>query len=256
MISRIRNRLGPAGFVVAIVALVAALAGGAYAASGALTGKQKKEVEKIAKKFAGKPGANGAQGGAGPKGDAGPVGPKGDAGAKGDVGSQGPQGLPGPKGDKGDPGEPGILHPGETLAPGATETGSWNFVYDGASRYVAISFPIPLSPEAAKAVSLHRFSIGRTGNGVGVGTECKGTTANPQAQPGALCVYTSNFETNIEGGGAPIGFFKFSSIKDEEEADFTNDGVSTAGVLLKFEQEELEAGQRSSGTFAVTAPLE
>ncbi|MBA3867401.1 MAG: hypothetical protein H0X42_13840 [Solirubrobacterales bacterium] len=49
-ISRIHQKLGTAGFIISIVALVAALGGGAYAASGGLSGKQKKEVEKIAKK--------------------------------------------------------------------------------------------------------------------------------------------------------------------------------------------------------------
>ena len=71
MFSRMHNKLGTAGLLVAIVALVFAMVGGAYAAKGALTGKQKKEVEKIAKKYAGKPGAQG------PQGAAGLVGPKG-----------------------------------------------------------------------------------------------------------------------------------------------------------------------------------
>ncbi|MCW2987260.1 MAG: hypothetical protein JWM24_198, partial [Solirubrobacterales bacterium] len=51
---RLREPFGKAGLTVGVIALVMALVGGAYAA-GALTGKQKKEVEKIAKKFAGKP---------------------------------------------------------------------------------------------------------------------------------------------------------------------------------------------------------
>ncbi|HVW46168.1 MAG TPA: hypothetical protein VHA76_03880 [Solirubrobacterales bacterium] len=84
--------------MLAFVALVAALGGGAYAAKGGLTGPQKKAVEKIAKKDAGKPGAAGAQG---PKGDPGPQGPKGDRGP------QGPQGEPGPKGDPGTNGTDG-----------------------------------------------------------------------------------------------------------------------------------------------------
>ena len=71
MFSRMHNKLGTAGLLVAIVALVFAMVGGAYAAKGALTGKQKKEVTKIAKKYAGKPGAQG------PQGPAGLVGPKG-----------------------------------------------------------------------------------------------------------------------------------------------------------------------------------
>ena len=61
MLTQLRSQFGTAGLVVAIVALIAALAGGAYAASGGLTGKQKKEVTKIAKQNAGKPGGTRAQ---------------------------------------------------------------------------------------------------------------------------------------------------------------------------------------------------
>jgi hypothetical protein len=66
-----------------VVALIAALGGTALAASGALTGKQKKEVEKIAKKYAGKPGAPGAAGANGTNGANGKDGSNGAAGAPG-----------------------------------------------------------------------------------------------------------------------------------------------------------------------------
>ena len=61
---RLKRRLADnsPGLVIAVVAMLIALTGGAFAASGALTGKQKKEVEKIAKKFAGKPGSSGFAG--------------------------------------------------------------------------------------------------------------------------------------------------------------------------------------------------
>jgi hypothetical protein len=99
MVSRIHQKLGTAGFIIAIVALVAAMGGGAYAAKGALTGKQKKEVQKIAKKEAKKEAKKFAK--AGPAGATGPAGP---AGSKGGDGAQGPTGPQGAKGDKGDPG--------------------------------------------------------------------------------------------------------------------------------------------------------
>ncbi len=85
-LGRLKRRIGAngPGVTVAVIALVFALVGGAYAASGALTGKQKKEVEKIAKKFAGKEGAKGATGATGPQGV---PGPKGDAGAAGKDGA-------------------------------------------------------------------------------------------------------------------------------------------------------------------------
>ncbi len=85
MLKRIREKFGTAGLIVAIVALVVAVAGTAYAATK-LNGTQKKEVEKIAKKFAGKDGATGAQG---PAGAAGAKGDKGNAGDKGPGGSPG-----------------------------------------------------------------------------------------------------------------------------------------------------------------------
>jgi hypothetical protein len=90
-IRAIREPFGTAGLVVACVALIAALGGTALAAAK-LNSTQKKEVEKIAKKYAGAPGAPGA---AGP---AGPAGPQGPAGAKGDAGAQGPTGTNGANG--------------------------------------------------------------------------------------------------------------------------------------------------------------
>jgi hypothetical protein len=162
MLQRFRQRFGTAGLIVAALALVLALGGTALAASGALSGKQKKEVEKIAKKFAGKPGAPGAQG---PPGANGKDGANGEKGAKGD---QGIQGIPGQDGQPGESpvglaftgaeetppnegecnGAGGVEYEVEsteeshivcngadgspwtaagTLPPGATETGYWSF---------------------------------------------------------------------------------------------------------------------------------
>jgi hypothetical protein len=90
MVSRLRDRLGTAGLIVAIVALVAALGGGAYAASG-LNGKQKKEVSKAAKKESKKFSKKFSKQFAKP----------GPAGAAGPAGPQGPQGLPGGPGQNG-----------------------------------------------------------------------------------------------------------------------------------------------------------
>jgi len=86
-IRAIREPFGTAGLIVAMVALIAALGGTALAAKGALTGKQKKEVEKIAMKFQG----------SGPAGPAGPAGSKGDPGADG-KNATGSAGLPGEAG--------------------------------------------------------------------------------------------------------------------------------------------------------------
>ena len=53
MLSRLHQKLGTAGLVVAVVALVAALGGAAIAAGGGLTGQETQEVKKSAQKFGG-----------------------------------------------------------------------------------------------------------------------------------------------------------------------------------------------------------
>ena len=129
MFETIQQKLGTAGFIIAIMALVAALGGGAYAASGGLSSKQKKEVTKIAqteaKKFAGKPGPAGATGPAGPAATAGSAGAKGENGAPGSAGAAGAAGAagqPGAKGPAGPGGSPWTA--GGTLPGGKTETAS------------------------------------------------------------------------------------------------------------------------------------
>ena len=87
-----KDRLGASGpgLTIAVIALVLALTGGAFAAAGKLTGSEKKEVKKIAKKFAGKNGKNGNDGA---PGAAGPVGAQGNAGANGTNGTNGADGV-------------------------------------------------------------------------------------------------------------------------------------------------------------------
>jgi hypothetical protein len=110
-----RAGLNGPGITIAVIALVLALAGGAFAAAG-LTGKQKKEVIAIAKKYAGKPGGPGA------------TGPQGPAG---------PQGAVGAKGDKGDPGGPGTPgKDGTSVVPSPEPIGSGNCGGNGGSKFV------------------------------------------------------------------------------------------------------------------------
>jgi collagen triple helix repeat protein len=213
----LRERLGASGpgVVVAVIAIIVALAGTAFAAAK-LNGTQKKEVEKIAKKYAGKPGVSGAQGPAGPQGS---PGAKGDTGAKGDKGDQG---LPGGKGADGKSVEivgegpqlceksptekvPGVTYEiegsgeentvcdgaegspwaaGGTLPPGATETGAWATMRGEATEAPA---PISFSVKLAKPItSAHIHVSGEAG----FGTPCAGSADNPQAVPGNLCIYT------------------------------------------------------------------
>jgi len=202
MLTRIHQRLGTAGFVISVVAMVVALSGGAYAASGGLTGKQKKEVEKIAKRVGGKPGAPGA---------AGPAGTPGSAGAKGDAGAAGTPGAPGKEGSRGPEGSPWTM--GGNIPSGTTVSGTWSATaageYGGAP-VANISFPLTAKEQKiGKAWVFNYFEVlnqefGKlelepnryetckveAANPECIDTGCNGNTANPSAPAGTLCAYT------------------------------------------------------------------
>ncbi|HET9154320.1 MAG TPA: hypothetical protein VFN85_09425 [Solirubrobacterales bacterium] len=170
MFSRIHQKLGTAGFVIAIVALIVALGGAAYAALPGLNSKEKKEVKKIAKKFA-KQGATGAPGAPGVMG---PAGARGDSGAKGDTGAPGAPGETGPEGPSG---------PTTTkLAPGQTVKGLWQFQFDrriGPLGPLTISYPLLVEPAPIEVyVPPH-----------GSDPNCPGTVDDPQANRNYLCIY-------------------------------------------------------------------
>jgi hypothetical protein len=271
MFQRIHEKLGTAGFIISIIALIAALSGGAYAASKSLTGKQKKEVENIAKKYAGKPGANGTNGGNGSNGAGGAKGDKGDLGAQG---LQGTAGVPGAGGKSvqvgtaavGECADGGITVQKEgevaskkavcngetgfteTLPPGETETGYWDMteVGSGALAATTISFSIPLekgSPEG-KAFG---FTLAQTENEEFGSSGCEGTASEPTAPPGVLCVYTAIEEpvgtTAPEPRSFQEGFMSFGSY-----------GTSGAFLSGGFIPDETVAN--IWGTWAVTAPEE
>jgi hypothetical protein len=239
-IRAIREPFGTAGLIVAMIALVAALGGTALAASK-LNSTQKKEVEKIAKKFAGKPGAPGTAGTNGINGTAGAGGKNGENGAPGSPGAAGKSVVLGtatagecpgsnPTGGKtvevegsgvkkavcnGKEGSPWTA--GGTLPSGKTEKGTW--AVDGApgaeSLRASISFTIPL----AEPVVADYVAAPTPGS-------CPGTAKAPTAEPGFLCVYEQfvgelnlggvvNPETNEPGGGkfgAFVGFFSESAL--------------------------------------------
>lgn len=206
MLSRIHNKLGTAGLVVAIVALVAALGGAAYAASdNHLSGGEKKEVKKIAKSFQGK----GPTGAAGAQGPTGPAGPAGSAGPTGPEGPQGPAGPTGPTGKTGATGVTGPTGPegspwtaGGTLPSAKTETGIWSFGPTAGVQFSTVtgSFNIPLAKESKKLIFLKA--------GKGETTECPGTAENPKAAAGFTCVYTLVEENKFAFFGEG---FKFKS---------------------------------------------
>lgn len=267
---RFRDRLGAngPGLTIAVIALVFALVGGAFAAGGGLTGKQKKQVEKIAKKYAGKPGAPGT---AGAPGAAGTPGAKGD---KGDQGIQGPAGkgvtvtpiatgnaleceerggalvkqegaATGVKVCTGKEGSPWTA--GGVLPEKATETGAFSAqgtAADIKGLFAAISFQIPL-PGTLDATHV------LVGSAFPKPSQCTGNISSPKAAPGFLCVYVSadSEGTSLERIEDPI------ALRSENLA-----GASTAGARLRFSvpvavpgfpEEEIAV---ASGTFAVTAP--
>ena len=233
-IETMHERLGTAGFVLAIIALVCTLAGGAYAAGGGLSGKQKKEVTKIAKKYAGKNGAPGAQGPAGPQG------PKGDAGADGAPGAIGPTGptgptgktLTGPTGVTGPTGPTGQTGFTASLPSGKTETGGWALAA-GTRAPEVISFPIPLAAPIAES-NVHYVTS--------PGGSCTGTVGSPTAAAGHLCIYVNSATGSLT-----------------EPTIFTLDGIfelgaSRAGALLAPEAITTSFTPAVYGAWAVTAP--
>jgi hypothetical protein len=171
---------GKAGLTVAICALVLALVGGAYAAGG-LTKSQEKQVTKIAKKYAGKPGASG------------PAGANGTNGTNGAPGKEGPQGKPGEPGKPGENGKDGKTGFTKTLPSEETELGTWSLSVppvDPTAGFsidkVAISFVIPLEASPT-AIFLKAAEVG-----VEHTAECPGTAEEPKAEPGFACVYTQS----------------------------------------------------------------
>jgi len=295
MFSSIRRHFGSAGLVVAILALVAALAGAAFAASK-LTNHEKREVKKIAKKYAGKNGATGPQGPAGSKGETGAAGKDGGSGANGANGVS-PEGTSfvgsktlGPvtcseggveykgattnlvcNGKEGPEGPPGMIHPGETLASEASETGTWSVGHIGEAKgypgefehaYVPISFTVPLAAPLEAPVAecklkpvgagCHVHYINAAGEEVNgeveefPSTACEGTVAKPTAKPGQFCVYAGTESLIIMVPPGEIG-----------SGDFVNPATGSAGVsqtgdiLTPF---ILGNGAEAYGTWAVTAP--
>jgi hypothetical protein len=238
--------------------------GGAYAASGGLSGKQKKETEKIAKKFRG----------TGPAGPQGPPGPQGTPGVSGKDGTNGTNGQPGAPGTDGiSPfgtefagansghcleGEGGVkmvganttyLCNGKEGAPwtelgvlpsGATETGMWRFSSTEPKFFTSffiepLSFPIPLKAplDAAhvKVIPAAGPVPGECDNGVAPAAEVR----KPEAEAGYLCVFRSAFEE-----GSPT--------IEIQNLEFSSGGSDTTGALLA----STTASFFAIGSFAVT----
>jgi Collagen triple helix repeat (20 copies) len=254
MLSRIHDKLGTAGLIIAVVALIAALGGTAFAAAG-LNGKQKKEVKKIAKKFAGKPGAPGAQGA---KGDAGSQGAKGD---QGETGKEGPRGVPGATGEAGAcSGE----KPECTLPSEATLIGAWSVSGgEGDTALAPISFDLRVAPAptALFPVEVAGFQLAKTLEDGGVSSAwfgpkpnlesaqdaqedaaayaeaCPGDVEDPAAAPGFLCIYSGQ-----ESGSPEIPTSQTSLIEAANEY----------GIVLAAHMGS-GGGSSVQGSWAVTA---
>jgi hypothetical protein len=217
MFKRIHDKLGTAGFAIAIVALVAALTGTAIAALPGLNSKQKKEVKKIAKSFAGTPGPAGAPG------------PAGSQGAPGDRGATGPEG---PQGEEGATGPTGPAGPTETTLPaGETLTGIWSFSSPGTiGEFLNISFPLRVTPE------IDNDHVIFLAPGEEDATQCPGEVAEPKAAPGYLCIYARRLENSVQG-----------NVINAPNTD------RTSGYLEERVAVESTERQWGRGTWAVTA---
>jgi hypothetical protein len=252
MFSVIRKRLTYAN-VAMTVAIVFAMTGGAYAASKVLITSTKQISPSVLKALKGKSGATGAGGAAGA---AGPQGPAGPAGAQGPAGANGTNGEPGAPGESvtntsakattckeggaefkvgSGPathacnGEKGVIHPGQKLPSGASETGTWGFASHSEGAVVEpFSFPIPLST-ALEFSDVHVLKVGEGGT-----SECPGTLAEPQAAAGQLCIYSEFLEASFVAIGTR-----------------TVSGVNA--LFLVAEEIKGGLGKHDEGTWAVTA---
>jgi hypothetical protein len=245
---RLKEPFGKAGLTVAICALVLALVGGAYAAGG-LTKSQEKQVTKIAKKYAGKPGAAGATGPAGTPGTNGTNGTNGKNGTS-VTNSVEPQGANCAEGGtkivgtattyacNGEEGSPWT--DGGTLPSGSTETGVWTVrTTQGVSVSVPISFPIPLLI-SLEETQVHYVTLTQQIQGTGP-EACLGNFNEPKAKAGNLCVY--------EYGTIHAEFSRIANFATGES------GTLTTGAELRLDPHEPEPnGWGGEGTWAVTAP--
>jgi hypothetical protein len=208
MYRRFHDRFGTAGVIIAVIALVAALSGSAIAAGG-LNKATKKLIKKESKKFSKQESKKFAKkfckrlckpGPAGPAGPVGPVGPAGPAGANGAKGATGPTGPTGTFGSA-------PLPSGETL------TGQWSVFFNEAEK-VSVTASYPIRVEPAPSILVYTFAdeatayafnpatgeeLQTTEENPELLTNCPGNAANPEAEPGAVCVYVGTEQVEASG---------------------------------------------------------
>ena len=264
MFSTISKRLTYAN-VAMTLALVFAMSGGAYAAGKYLITSTKQISPKVLKSLVGKTGPAGKNGANGTNGVNGAPGEKGASGAQG---SQGPQGLEGKEGKAGEPGKEGKAGANgttgftETLPPEKTETGTWSYGLStaaGTAVMIPISFTIPLKANLSETQVhyINRFNeevvFPEPAKGLiftgpaevkQKSTQCLGSVEAPTAEPGNLCVYTSESNFNLLAFAFQNPGHGFGSTVE----------TGTTGTVMTMSIGEV--GQNAFGTWAVTAPAE
>jgi hypothetical protein len=246
---------------VATLALVFAMSGGALAATHYLITSTKQIKPSVLKSLQGKVGAAGAQGPAGAAGSQGPQGPGGPQGPLGGKGADGTNGTNGTNGEnvtvakasaaeckeggtkfsnatgsgKACNGSPWTA--GGTLPKGSSEKGTWGWIGSTAGpenpAITPISFNIPLATTSIVTV------VPKGQHGTGEGCPVTSSVAEPEAEPGNLCIFI-NEEISVEAIGA----------EDPEKGEFEKAGrVGTEVVIIPVGANEAKA----FGTWAVTA---
>ena len=236
MFSRIRKRVTYAN-VAMTLALVFAMSGGAYAAGKYVITSTKQIKPSVLKSLQGKAGKAGANGAQGPAGAAGPQGPAGAAAAKGETGALGALGASGKAGATGSP-----WTAGGTLPSKATEKGVWGLTELAKATpafaiFIPISFTIPLAASLGES-EVHVIEAEKTGTGGCAG----GTSTEPTAEPGNLCVYLA---VGVKLTAEELIPINPAVLTGASGAGKTGAGLTTRGT---------EAGALALGTWAVTAP--
>ena len=283
MLQTLRTKFGIPG-VISVIALVFAMAGGAFAANN-LASSGDSGASASAKAKQGPRGKTGKTGPQGPAGPAGAPGAKGDTGAAGANGAPGAAGAAGTSvtntavptgvatcggrggsefkagattttacngkegvaGQEGPEGSPWTV--GGTLPAGKTETGTFAagpFAEDASFGRAAISFTIPLAARV-------RAFVQPLPAGSSVAEEeaaedaCPGSTENPVATPGFLCVYV------LSSFGVALTSVQNPENGENEEPEFGTLGGGKVGALLTYARTAPNGAAR--GVWAVTAPV-
>jgi hypothetical protein len=164
-------------------------------------------------------------------------------------------------------GEKGVIHPGETLPKGATETGAW-FVEgvkkseleanEGPIALVA-SFPIELAAPLGEGHVHYINSAGLEVTGLtfkggepegevtAPQTACPGSVEEPTAVAGNLCIYSNSEDS---GGSVTQLYATTESITPPSHSNFGTAGRT--GAVVSFITTETGA-PNTSGSWAVTA---